>query len=304
MDETTRLTIAPQSPTIGAEVGGIDLGGDLTAAEIDEIRQALLRWKVLIFREQDLTTEQHLAFGSHFGELEVHPFAKSKPGHDEVLVLHHNEENTGGENIWHSDVTWRQEPSLGSVLRMIEAPAVGGDTVFADMSAAYDGLPDDIKAEITGRTARHDFSGFRARAKARGASDAELAEFDRLYPHPHHPVVRTHPETGRRSLYVNRAFTREIDDMDPDRSAELLDILYRQATFPEYQTRITWRPNTVIFWDNRSAQHYAVSDYFPNTRRAERVTVVGDAPYFDADQPVTMEQPSPFRGVITHLAGK
>ena len=300
---TTQLTITPKSPTIGAEISGVDLAQPLTSELAAELREALLRWKVVVFRDQHITTEQHVDFASHFGELEVHPFAAKKPGHPEVLVLDHDADNVGTENVWHSDVTWRQEPSLGSVLRMIECPEIGGDTLFADMYAAYDGLPDEIKDEIDGRTARHDFEGFRKRAERRGASQEELEEFDRQYPHPHHPVVRTHPETGRRGLYVNKGFTREIDDMDPERSAELLDMLFRQAHFPEYQVRINWDPGTIIFWDNRSAQHYAVSDYWPNRRRAERVTIIGDTPYFDPDQPVTLEQAAPFRGAIQRYAG-
>jgi len=292
------ITITPKSPTIGAEIGGIDIGGELSDATIDTIRRALLDHKVVFFRNQDITTEQHLAFGRRFGELEVHPFAVNKPGHPEVLAITHDADHPGRENQWHSDVTWRLQPSLGSILRCIESPAVGGDTLFADMYAAYDGLPQRIKERVEGRVARHDFAHFRKLMRHRGASDAEIAEMETTYPNPEHPVIRTHPETGRKGIYVNNAFTQEIVGIDPAESAELLEILYRQAAIPEYQVRFTWEPDSIAFWDNRACQHYATSDYWPNVRRVERVTIVGDTPYYDASQTPAESGPRPFRGQL------
>lgn len=296
--DTSGITITPQSPTIGAEIGGIDLGVELSHETIGVIRRALLDYKVIFLRDQDITTEQHLAFGRRFGELEVHPFAINKPDYPEVLAITHDAENPGRENTWHSDVTWRLQPSLGSILRCIEGPIVGGDTLFADMYAAYDGLPKRIKERVDGRVARHDFAHFRKLMRHRGASDAEIAEMETNYPNPEHPVIRTHPETGRRGIYVNNAFTQEIVGMDAAESAELLTILYAQATFPEYQVRFRWAPNSIAFWDNRACQHYAVSDYWPNVRRVERVTIAGDTPYYDASRAPTDEKPSPFRGQL------
>jgi len=298
IDRTAHATIriTPKSPTIGAEISGIDLADECSDDEIALIRQALLDYKVLFFRDQDITTDQHLAFGRRFGELEVHPFAINKPDYPEVLAITHDADHPGRENNWHSDVTWRLQPSLGSILRCIDSPAVGGDTLFADMYAAYDGLPRRIKERVEGRTARHDFNHFRALLRRRGADDAEIAEMEARYPNPEHPVIRTHPETGRRGIYVNSAFTKEIVGIDPDESAELLTILYAQASFPEYQVRFTWEQNSIAFWDNRACQHYAVSDYWPNTRRVERVTIVGDTPYYDASQAPSDVTPSPFRG--------
>ncbi|MGB3736792.1 MAG: TauD/TfdA family dioxygenase [Ilumatobacter sp.] len=295
---TTGITIQPQSPTIGAEIGGIDLSQNLSDATISEIRQALLDWKVLFFRDQDITTEQHLAFSSRFGALEVHPFGSSKPGHDEVLAITHDENSPGLENGWHSDVTWRQEPSLGSVLRLLEGPEIGGDTLFADMYAAYDGLPDSVKERVDGATARHDFTRFKIGLRKQGKTEAEIAEVEKLYPNPHHPVIRTHPETGRKGIYVNSAFTKEIDGMDADESDSLLQLLFAQAGYPEYQVRLKWQPNTIAFWDNRSVQHYAASDYYPQVRRVERVTIIGDAPYYDAAQAPAELPPRPFMGQI------
>jgi taurine dioxygenase len=292
------ITVEPQSPTIGAEVGNVDLSAELSDVDVAGIRHALLDWKVLFFRDQDITTEQHLAFALRFGELEVHPFAPTKPGHDEVLAITHNDKSPGLENGWHSDVTWRAEPSLGSVLRMLEGPEVGGDTLFADMYAAYDGLPDSVKESVDGRTARHDFTRFKIGLRKQGKTEEEIAEVEKIYPNPHHPVVRTHPETGRKSIYVNGGFTKEIDDMDPDESAKLLSILYAQASYPEYQVRLKWQPNTIAFWDNRSVQHYAASDYYPQVRRVERVTIIGDAPYYDPKQAPAELPPRPFMGQI------
>ncbi|QUD87404.1 TauD/TfdA dioxygenase family protein [Phenylobacterium montanum] len=272
------LELAPLTPTIGAEVHGVDLARPLDAQTQAALRQALLDWKVIFFRDQDITTEQHLAFARAFGELEAHPFAPHKPGYPEVLAITHDDKSRGRENTWHSDVTWRLEPSLGSVLRAVEVPPVGGDTLFADMYAAYEGLSDEIKAEIDGRTAVHDFTHFRRGLRKKGASEAEIEAFDKAYPRPEHPVVRTHPETGRKALYVNAAFTLSIVGLDQDRSDELLRHLYAQAAIPEYQCRFRWEPNSIAFWDNRASQHYAASDYFPAVRRMERVTIVGDRP--------------------------
>jgi taurine dioxygenase len=295
---TGTYSITPMSPTIGAMIDGVDLSDPLNDHQTDEIRQAMLDYKVVFFRDQDITTDHHLAFARRFGELEVHPFAINKPDYPEVLAITHDTDHPGQENGWHSDVTWRLQPSLGSILRCVRAPEVGGDTLFADMYAAYDGLPQRIKDRVDGRTARHDFPNFRARLRQRGATEDEIAALVVEYPNPEHPVIRTHPETGRKGIYVNAAFTQEIVGMDPDESDELLTILYAQAQFPEYQVRFTWEETSIAFWDNRSCQHYAVSDYWPNRRQVERVTIIGDAPYYDASQASAEIAESPFRGKI------
>lgn len=272
------LTIVPMTPTIGAEIEGVDLSRPQSPATVSAIRQALLDWKVLFFRDQDITTDQHLAFSRNFGDLEVHPFAPHKPDYPEVLAITHNEKNKGKENTWHSDVTWRLEPSLGSILRAIELPPVGGDTLFADMYAAYDGLKDEVKAQIDGAMAVHDFAHFRVAMRKRGLSEEAIQAMNEKYPMVEHPVVRTHPETGRKAIYVNAAFTQHIVGMDKADSDVLLAHLYAQAAIPEYQCRFRWTSNAIAFWDNRASQHYAASDYFPAVRKMERVTVVGDRP--------------------------
>jgi taurine dioxygenase len=277
--EIEDLNILPLTPTIGAEVEGIDLSRPLDARTVSALRRALLDWKVLFFRDQDITTDQHLAFARNFGDLEVHPFAPQKPGYPEVLAITHDANSRGKENTWHSDVTWRLEPSLGSILRALEIPPVGGDTLFADMYAAYDGLKDEVKAKVEGKVAVHDFVNFRKGMRKRGVSEEEIAAFDRQYPKVEHPVIRTHPETGRKAIYVNAGFTQHIVGMEKAESDALLAHLYAQAAIPEYQCRFRWTKNAIAFWDNRASQHYAASDYFPAVRRMERVTVVGDRPY-------------------------
>ena len=286
------------SPTIGGEISGIDLRQPLTDDQVEGIRAALLDRKVLFFRDQNITTDQHLDFARNFGDLEVHPFAPHKDGYPEILAITHDRDHPGQENGWHSDVTWRQQPSLGSVLRCIECPSRGGDTLFADMYAAYDGLPAAIQELVEGRLALHDFEGFRARLRKRGATEAELEDFNKAYPNPQHPLIRSHPETGRKGIYVNAAFTKHIIGMEREESARLLAILYHQASMPEYQCRFHWAANSMAFWDNRACQHYAASDYWPQIRRVERATIIGDTPFYTTEGPVANMAESPFRGRI------
>lgn len=266
------------SPTIGGELLGVDLREDLTAEIKDLIYEALLVYKVIFFRDQELTTDQHIQFSKNFGDLEVHPFAPFKEGYPEVLKITHNEKSPGRENLWHSDVTWRKEPSLGSVLRMLEKPENGGDTLFSDMYAAYDDLSDEVKQKLEGAVAVHDFVGFRKRLIKEGKSPKEIEAFNKKFPMPEHPVFRTHPDTGKKVIYVNRAFTQYIKGWEEDKSKDMLDFLYSRASTPEYQCRFAWENNSIAFWDNRACQHYANSDYWPQIRRVERVTIVGDRP--------------------------
>ena len=275
---THPYTIKRLSPSIGAELLDIDLKKPLTDSLKDEIYQALLVYKVIFFRDQDLTIEEHMDFAKNFGELEIHPFASNDEQYPEVLKITHNEKNKGRENTWHSDVTWRLEPSLGSILRMKESPKVGGDTLFADMYAAYEDLSDEVKEKLDGAIAVHDFAGFRKRLEKNGVSEEEIEVFNKKYPMPEHPVIRTHPDTGKKLIYVNAAFTQYIKDWDADESSKMLRFLYSRAATPEYQCRFVCEDNSIAFWDNRSVQHYASSDYWPQVRRVERVTIIGDRP--------------------------
>lgn len=269
------LEIQPVTPTIGAEITGIDLAQPCDAGTLAELEKAWLEHKVLFFRDQtNMTTDQHVEFCRQFGELEIHPFAPPKPGHPEVMVVLANEYRRGNENTWHSDVTWREAPSKGSMLHAIEVPATGGDTLFADMEAAFDGLSADLQERLLGLTAVHDLFDVAAGIAGKEMAQALLEQ----YPPMEHPVIRTHPDTGRRSIYVNAAFTKHIVGLHRDESDLLLHHLYRQAAIPEYQCRLRWEPGTVALWDNRCVQHYAVSDYWPATRIMERVTICGDRP--------------------------
>jgi taurine dioxygenase len=265
---------ALQSPCMGAEIRGVDLSRPASPALLQELRTALVEFKVIFFRDQDLSAQQHSDFARQFGELETHPFLPA--GETPNVIRFAKDENTVGvENIWHSDVSWRQEPSLGSVLRAHEVPDIGGDTLWADMEAVYEGLPADVKERIDGLRAVHDF----VHTFGLGLSDDERARKQEEFPPASHPIVRTHPETKRRCLYVNRIFTSHIEGVDREESEDLLDFLYREIEVPEYQVRFKWAANSVAFWDNRSTQHLAASDYWPRTRVMERITIIGDRPY-------------------------
>jgi taurine dioxygenase len=270
-----RIGVEPLGATLGAEISRVDLRRPLDDETFAEIERALLAFKVLFFRDQDLSPAEHAAFGRRFGELEIHPFLPSPAGCPEVVLLAKNEDVGGYENGWHSDVTWRVAPSLGSILRCRECPRVGGDTLFADMAAAYQGLPGEVRERIDGLRAVHDFTI----TFGRMLSPEELAAKQKEYPAASHPIVRTHPATAEKVLYVNRGFTSHVEGFEPDESRRLLAYLYHQATYPEYQVRFRWRKDSIAFWDNRSTQHYASSDYWPEVRVMERVTVVGDRPY-------------------------
>jgi taurine dioxygenase len=270
-----RIGVEQMGATIGAEITGVDLRRPLDDATFAEVERALLSFKVLFFRDQDLAPTEHAAFGRRFGELEVHPFLPSPEGCPEVVLLAKNEAIGGYENGWHSDVTWRVAPSLGSILRCRECPPVGGDTLFADMAAAYRGLPGEVREHIDGLRAVHDFTI----TFGRMLTPEALAEKQREYPPVSHPIVRTHPQTGEKVIYVNRGFTSHVEGMDRDEGNRLLAFLYQQAGLPEYQVRFRWRKDSIAFWDNRSTQHYASSDYWPEIRVMERVTVAGDRPY-------------------------
>lgn len=268
------ITVTPRGVTLGAEISGVTLSGDLADEVIAEIRGALVEYKVVVFREQELTTAEHVGFARCFGELEVHPFLPGKDGFPELVRFEKGADTGGFENGWHHDVTWRETPSMGAILRAVEVPQTGGDTLFSDMAAAYDGLDDEMKDRLDGLEAAHDY----LLAFGSVVPEDKKAEMREQYPVVHHPVVRTHPESGRKLLFVNAYFTSHIVGMDDDESTELLRYLVSRAAITEYQYRVHWEPNTVVFWDNRMVQHYAASDYYPDIRIMERASIVGDRP--------------------------
>jgi taurine dioxygenase len=270
------VTVTRLGAHLGAEISDVDLGQHLSDEAFKVIQDALVDNELIIFRNQDITSDDLIAFGRRFGELTVHPFAP----HEEqapVLIKFRNDESNPpfSTDVWHSDETFRAEPPIATILCAKEIPAVGGDTVFASMSAAFDGLSERMKHFISGLEAIHDFKPFR---QLFGSSEEErknLQRFELLYPPQVHPVVRVHPISSRKVLFVNPQFTITIKDMDERESRALLDTLFHQALIPEYQFRLHWAPHTIAMWDNRSTQHYAVNDYYPQRRFMERVTIRG-----------------------------
>ena len=273
---------------IGAELTGVNLAD---AAHDDglftEIKAALLKHRVLFLRNQDIARVDHVAFARRFGELEDHPVAGSDPEHPGLVRIYKSPDhpNDRYENSWHTDATWRESPPMGCVLRCVECPPVGGDTMRSNMVLAYEKLPEVIKAQIAGLRARHSIEctfGAAMPIEKRLALKAQ-------YPDAEHPVVRTHPETGEKTLFVNGFTTHFTNFHTPDNvrygqdftqgSSALLQYLISQAAIPEYQVRWRWQPNSVAIWDNRSTQHYAVMDYPPCHRKMERAGIMGDKPF-------------------------
>jgi taurine dioxygenase len=281
-DEQARLSqlrfkefeLHPIGPTLGAEISGISLGEALSDKVVHEIRRALCAFKVLIFRDQAINSTQHVEFARRFGELEIHPFIPSNTDHAELVRFEKTADLAGYENLWHHDVTWREKPSMGAILHAIEIPKLGGDTLFADMHAAYEGLEPQIRERIDNLLAIHDYM----RAFGHTVAPDQAAKMREQYPEVIHPVVRTHPETGQRSLFVNHVFTREIIDLEPEESDQLIKYLGSEASHPEYQIRVRWEPDSLVFWDNRAVMHYASSDYWPQRRVMERASIIGDRP--------------------------
>ena len=273
------IEIRKMNPTIGAEIHGVDLTQELDDPTIAAIRRALLDHLVIFFRDQEIDYEEHKAFGRRFGSLHVHPRAPSPEGHPELLVIHADESSkrVAGQG-WHSDVSCDARPPMGSILHLSRVPESGGDTVFSNMYDAYDALSQPMKDFLRGLVAVHDSAHiYRGKYydKAQGARDEQ--------PRSEHPVIRTHPETGRQALFVNSAFTTRIVGLERAESRVLLDFLFRHVERQEFQVRFNWRRNSLAFWDNRCVQHLALFDYWPQVRSGVRVTLEGDEPYYSAD---------------------
>jgi taurine dioxygenase len=268
------IRVEKLTPHVGAEVHEVDLSHPLDERTFKEVHDALVDNGVIFFRDQHLTPDQQKAFGRLFGELHIHPAApKAVPEHPEILVIHadENSKRVAGE-VWHSDVSCEPEPPMGSILYMHELPPVGGDTLFASMYAAYDALSEPMKRFLDPLTARHDGEGaYRGRY---GMKDE-----GKVFPRAEHPVVRTHPVSGRKCLYVNSGFTTRIVELGRAESDALLQFLYRHVETPEFQCRFRWQVNSLAFWDNRCVQHHAMWDYFPQRRHGHRVTIRGDKPF-------------------------
>ena len=263
---------------IGAEIGGLDLREPLPEAQFQALHAAFVRHEVLVFRNQDITLEQQMAFARRFGELSIHPFSPNLDEQREVIVLDYSADNPPAlTDQWHADETFRIAPPAATVLRAHIVPEHGGDTLFASMTAAYTGLSERMQQYIHGLEARHDFKPWRHLFTSSEAHQASLRKLEREFPNPSHPVVRVHPVSGRRVLNVNAQFTVAINGLKADESAMVLQYLYSRAQTPEFQMRVHWEPHTIVMWDNRSTQHYAPHDYYPQRRSMSRVTVAGDA---------------------------
>jgi taurine dioxygenase len=264
------LSFEPIAGVIGAEVGGIDLARPVDPVTAKELNEGWLRHHVLFFRDQDIDVVQHKAFARSFGELHIHPVLQHRrdEGHPEIIVLESDAKRPFVADAWHSDVTFEKAPPKGSILRAVAVPAVGGDTMWANMYLAYEGLSDKLQRFIDGLEAFHDPSYHQKSADKQGVPIQSST----------HPVVRRHPETGRKALFVNSVFTRHIVGMKPAESAVLLALLCKQVESPDIQCRFRWRKNSLAMWDNRCTQHRVVADARSEYRRMERVTLIGDVP--------------------------
>ena len=271
------IQVEKLTPNAGAEIRGADLSQPLDERTFKEIHAALIDNGVIFFRDQHLTPAQQKAFGRLFGELHIHPAApKEVPEHPEILVTHadENSKHVAGEN-WHSDVSCDLEPPMGSILYMHELPPVGGDTLFASMYAAYEALSEPMKRFLEPLTAMHE--GEHVYRGRYGVDDR-----GKVFPKAEHPVIRTHPVSGRKALYVNGGFTTRIKQLPRPESDAVLQFLYRHVETPEFHCRFRWQVNSVAFWDNRCMQHHAMWDYYPQRRHGHRVTIKGDTPFYRA----------------------
>ena len=286
------MIIRPVSPVLGAQI----IGADLSAIDEDsyqQVRAALTQHQVLFFRDQPaLEAQIQVAFAQRFGPLHTHPAAPQAAENAAIFVIHaHKDSKVANGNGWHTDVSCDEEPPLATMLQLHQLPAQGGDTLFADMYAAFETLSPGMQAFLAGLTARHDSEHvYRGRYADRGVDDS-----GRSYPHADHPVVRTHPDSGRQALYVNPSFTTRINELSAAESRALLTFLYRHQQRPEFQVRFNWSQNAIALWDNRCTQHFALWDYWPEERKGHRVTIRGERPYF---------RPAPFRQRRMRLGGQ
>ncbi|MDH1263458.1 taurine dioxygenase [Pseudomonas sp. GD03944] len=274
------IRITPLSPALGAQIEGIDLREPLSDDQHQQIEQALLQHQVLFFRNQPIEPQQQARFAARFGDLHIHPIYPNIPEQPEVLVLDTAVTDVRDNAIWHTDVTFLPTPALGAVLAAKQLPPLGGDTLWASSSAAFEALSRPLQVLLDGLTATHDFTHSFPLERYGNTPDAltRYHEAQRKHPPLSHPVVRTHPVTGRKGLFVNDGFTTRINELQDGESDALLRFLFAHSTRPEFTVRWRWQENDVAFWDNRITQHYAVDDYRPQRRVMHRATILGDVP--------------------------
>ncbi|MFI8376309.1 taurine dioxygenase [Pseudomonas helleri] len=275
------LTITPLSSALGAQIDGVDLTLPLTEQQRTAIERALLEHQVIFFKNQSITPQQQARFAANFGDLHIHPIYPNVPEQPEVLVLDTAVTDVRDNAVWHTDVTFLPTPAMGAVLSAKQLPAYGGDTLWASGIAAFEGLSKPLQVLLDGLTATHDFTKSFPLERF-GSTPEDLARWEQTRksnPPLSHPVIRTHPVSGRKSLFVNEGFTTKINELSEAESEAILKLLFAHATRPEYTIRWRWQENDVAFWDNRVTQHYAVDDYRPNRRVMHRATILGDAPF-------------------------
>jgi taurine dioxygenase len=274
------IQLKPYAGSIGAIVSGIDLCSPLSEANASALEKALLDYEVLFFREQPMSPQNHAELAERFGQPQFHEAYDHVAGYPQLTILENDEARPSKIEMWHTDMTFRACPPLGSILHGVIIPERGGDTLFASMSAAYEGLSDKMQSLLSGLTAVHDFSyGFKESLAEPGGAE-RLADMVAANPPVEHPVIRTHPVSGKKSVYVNSLFTVRIKDMSDRESRALLEFLFEHAVTPEYTCRFQWEPNSVAFWDNRITQHKPVNDYWPAHRKMQRITIDdGERPY-------------------------
>ncbi|MEE4193388.1 MAG: taurine dioxygenase [Halieaceae bacterium] len=273
------LEIRPVSAALGAEVAGIDLREPVAEPTYRALRAALVEHQVLFFRDQPIEAAHQQALAELFGPLQTHPAYATVPGHPAVSILESTAEKPSLIEKWHTDMTFRAHPPMGTMLRSRVVPKRGGDTLFASMTATFDALSAPLQALLEGLSAEHSFEhGFRESLAEPGGRE-RLAQALQENPPVTHPVVRHHPESGRKLLFVNELFTTRIRELTASESEHLLYFLFQHIRSPEFCCRFSWQPDSIAFWDNRSTQHKPVNDYFPAHRRMERITIDGDKPY-------------------------
>ncbi len=275
--EYESILVKKMTPVIGAEIFDIDLSQPLSKVQKYEIQRAFSENQVIFFRNQKITKKNHLDLARLFGTLHIHPAAPHVEGIPEMMQIYadQNSPRANGES-WHSDVSCDLEPPMGTILQIIQSPPYGGDTLFSSMYAAYDALSERMKTYLRGLTAIHDGEPvYRGLYKNFGVEDKES------YPRAEHPVIRTHPITGKNALYINKGFTTRIIGIPIDESDGVLTYLFEHMENPLFQCRFRWEENSIAFWDNRCVQHRAMWDYWPHTRIGNRVTICGDKPFFN-----------------------
>jgi taurine dioxygenase len=274
------LAITPLSPTIGAVIGKVDLAAPIDDGALATITQALLTHQVIFFEDQHLTPQQHRDFAARFGKLHIHPLYPNVKDAEEILILDTDHGNPPDNDVWHTDVTFIETPPLGSVLYAKQLPPLGGDTTWSNSIAAYEALSPSFQRLLDGLTASHDFekSFPRDRYGSAPEDDARWQQTRATHPAVSHPVIRRHPATGQKGLFVNAGFTTRINELSKTESDAVLSLLFTHIAKPEFTIRWRWKPNDIAFWDNRCTQHYALADYLPHRRIMHRATIIGDKP--------------------------